>query len=500
MERLLTLLRQPSMAVFATGIGLLALLTLRPGADPDLFARTAVGRLVELNGGVVRQDPFAYTPRLEQWVDHEWLSGVVFYQVARVGGDVGLLLLDLTLMLTTVVLVATAQRQTTGGRAWSPPWLFLTMVPAFGVWVSVVRSRTFTFLFVSLLLLALVQWREKGTGWFFWVIPVLFIPWANLHGGFVVGLGLLGTTAAVVTVASPRRALALWVCLALSVLATLLNPYGLEYWDYILGAVTMDRSLVAEWGPLRILSPYGVLAVLWSAVFVAGAFLSRHRSPPEAWAMVGVTFIMTLLSTRILNFLLVLLAVYGASSANAVAATVTTRLKSRMPSYWAATRNVVGAVFFLMLGVAAGQTLLNLSAFARNGLEYDRYPTEAVDWLATRGEGGRLLVHFNQGSFALWRLHPEYLVSVDGRYEETYPQSTIDVVHQALEPEHERHEESLRAVAPDYILIEGPERADAFGAEWNIAYSDTRFAVLSHDTLTHNRRPRELRPMWVPGF
>lgn len=500
MERLLTLLRHPAVAVLSTVIGLLVLLTLRPGADPDLFARTAVGRLVELNGGVVHQDPFAYTPRLEQWVDHEWLSGVVFYQVARIGGDVGLLLLDLTLMLTTVVVVAMAQRRTMGGRAWSPPWLLLTLVPAFGVWVSVVRSRTFTFLFLSLLLLALVQWREKGTGWFFWVIPVLFIPWANMHGGFVVGLGLLGTTAAAVTVAAPRRASALWICLALSVLATLLTPYGLEYWDYILGAVTMDRSLVTEWGPLRILSPFGVHAVLWLAIFVAGAFLSERRPPPEAWAMVGVTFVMTLWSLRILNFLLVLLAIYGASSAKAVAGAVFSRLENRMPPYWMAARHIAGVALVLGLGMATGKTVVNMSAFARNGLEYDRYATEAVDWLATHGEGGRLLVHFNQGSFALWRLHPEYLVSLDGRYEETYPQSTVDVVHQALDPDHAKHEEAMRAVAPDYILMEGPERADAFGAEWNVVFSDTRFAILSHDTLTHNRRPRAVRPMWVPGF
>jgi hypothetical protein len=500
MERLLTLLRQPAVAISATVIGLLVLLTLRPGADPDLFARTAVGRLVELNGGVVHQDPFAYTPRLERWVDHEWLSGVVFYQVARLGGDAGLLLLDLSLMLITVVLVAMAQRETTGGRSWSPLWLFCTMVPALGVWISVVRSRTFTFVFLALLLLALVRWREKKAGWFFWLIPLLFIPWANMHGGFVVGLGLLGTTAAAVTVTSPQRAPALWICLALSVLVTLITPYGFEYWDYILGAVTMDRSLVAEWGRLRIFSLLGIHVVLLLAIFVAGALLVGHRPPPEAWAMVGVAFVMTLSSQRIRNHLLVLLAVYGAGSAKAVAASMVSHLQDRIPSYFWATRNVVGAVFFLMLGVAAGQTVLNVSAFARDGLEYERYPTDAVDWLATHGEGGRLLVHFNHGSFALWRLHPEYLVSLDGRYEETYPQSTIDVVHQALDPRHVEHQESLRAVAPDYILMEEPERADAFGAEWNVVFSDTRFAILSHDTLTHNRRPRATRPMWVPGF
>lgn len=65
-----------------------------PRADPDMFARVAVGRLVQRDGGVSHTDPFAYTPKLDRWVDHEWLSGVIFWRVAESGGDGGLILLS----------------------------------------------------------------------------------------------------------------------------------------------------------------------------------------------------------------------------------------------------------------------------------------------------------------------------------------------------------------------------------------------------------------------
>jgi hypothetical protein len=495
MERLLTFLRLPTVAVLATAIGLSALVTYSPPADPDLFARTAVGRLVEINGGVVHQDPFGYTPRLARWVDHEWLSGVVFYQVARLGGDWGLLLLNLGFMLGTVILVAAAQRQVHGGKDWSPPWLFLAMVPVLGVWISVVRSRVFTFAFLALLLLVLVRWREGRTRWL-WVIPPAFLLWANMHGGFVAGLGLLGVSAAAVSLESPRRSVPLWGCLALSVAATLVNPYGIEYWDYILSAVTMDRPGIAEWGPLPLGSIFGVHVLLYLGIFLAGSLLSDRRPPPEAWAMVAVAFLATLSSRRITNFFMVILAIYGAGAARAFAGAV----QARIPGYWEAGRRVMAVVFVAGIGLAAGKTLQHLATFARSGLDFEAFPTQAVDWLQSQGSGGRLLVHFNHGSYALWRLYPEYRVSMDGRYEETYPQSTVDAVYRALLPDHPEHRPSMRMVSPDYILVEGVDEAGGFGAEWQVAFRDGRFVLLAHDTLSHRAAPRSVRPLWEPGF
>lgn len=494
-DRIAAALRRPLLAIGMTLLPLLALVSYRPGADPDLFARTAVGRLVELNGGVVDTDPFSYTAGLARWVDHEWLSGVVFYRVASVAGDMGLLAFDLLMMALTVAIVATAQREIRGGREWSPPWLLLAMVPTFGVWSSVVRSRVFTFLCFAVMLLALVRWREGRTRWL-WALLPLFVLWANAHGGFVAGLGLLGAAAVGVSVASPRRASALWICLALSALATLVNPYGLAYWGYLLGAVTMERPGIAEWTPVPLASLRGMLPLLYLAVFAGGSWLARRRPPAEAFAMVGVAFAATLGSRRIVSFLMVVLAVYGGGPARALASEV----RRAAPAWWIAGRRVLAPAALAALLLVGWRSGRSLAWAATHGLDYSLFPTGAVEWLRAEGRGGRLLVHFNHGSFALWRLYPEYRVSVDGRYEETYPQATVDTVYRALLPEHPDHTQSLRAVAPDYILVEGPARAAAFGTAWRKVYEDARFVVLAHDTLTHDGPPRPPRPMWTPGF
>ncbi|MGD2067429.1 MAG: hypothetical protein PVI57_01990 [Gemmatimonadota bacterium] len=475
------------------GLALLALLTLHPAVDPDLFARVAVGRLVEMSGGVVKQDPFAFTPRLDQWVDHEWLAGVVFYRVARWGGDAALLALALTMMGTTVGLLVRAQEEL--GRA-SAAWSLLTLVPAVGIWISVVRSRTFTFLFVAILLLVLVRWHNGRRGWI-WLLPPCFVLWANLHGGFVAGLGLLGVSALAVSVRERRRASPLWLCLGACVLATLVNPFGLDYWTYILAATTRERPMILEWQTMRGWQ-IGIVVVLL-LTFVGGAWRSGEgrRPPAEAWAMAGVSLWAAIDSQRLLNFLLVVLCVYGAGPYRAVVG----GLVGPLSQPWrVALRRVSAAGALLAMAGLAVVSGRNLHRFAGTGLSYEAFPVGAVEWLERRGPGGRVLTHFNHGSFALWRLYPRYRVALDGRYEETYPDETVDMAALALQPRLPGHDEALADVDPDFIVVPEREWADAFGDGWEVIYEDSAAVLIARPGRVGEPAARPVRPMWTPGF
>ena len=60
------------------------------------------------------------------------------------------------------------------------------------------------------------------------MIPIQIL-WCNLHGGFLVGLGLIGFY--IIGEALSRKPFIPYVMvLALSSVATLINPYGIEYW------------------------------------------------------------------------------------------------------------------------------------------------------------------------------------------------------------------------------------------------------------------------------
>jgi len=471
-----------------------ALFASHPPADLDLFHRVAVGRLVEATGGVVDVDPFSFTEKHDRWVDHEWLSGVVFYQAVKAWGDGGLLVVTLLTLLATAALVSRAQRVHQGGATGTFTWFFLTMVVASRAWGSMVRSQSFTFAGLAVQLWALAEWRAGRRRWI-WVLPLAYIPWANFHGGFVAGLGLLG--AAIVAISIDRRdrfPRDLWLCLVACVLVSLLNPYGLTYWRYLASALTMDRPAVLEWSPLPLTSFWGGLAVLFAAIFVLGAFRAKPRPPPEAWALALVSFLAAVQSRRFLSIFVLTVAVYGTPSFQALLGPFRRRLVSGRPFL----RAVGHAAVIVLTLVTTQQAFTRLSNFSRQGVSFERFPVEAIEWLETRG-GGDLLVHFNHGSYALWRLFPRYRVSVDGRYEEVYPQETVDRVMTALDPEAEGHVEALQWVNPDYILVEGD--GSGFGPEWHTVYADSRAVVLSRDSLPPPRDPgADERPMWVPGF
>ncbi len=115
---------------------------------------------------------------------------------------------------------------------------------------------------------------------------MIFVAWVNLHGGFLLGMVvLLFWSAAHLVVLvwreggraalrSPkaRRVVAVAV---VSMLATLVNPYGWRLLAFLVRPVTVVRPEITEWQPLSITSPYGVM-YLW-LVFVVGAGLAYSR-------------------------------------------------------------------------------------------------------------------------------------------------------------------------------------------------------------------------------
>jgi len=308
-----------------------------PGADPDLFARVAVGRLVERDGAVSRSDPFAYTAKHERWVDHEWLAGVAFWETAKHGGDRGLILLALAGIAATVFLVAAAQLRFAGSVAGAGAWLVLCLAPLPWVWMSVVRSRILTYVLLPLFLLVLVDYRKRRDPRVLLVLPLMMTIWANWHGGFIIGLGFVGLTALLAVPTGWRFALPLWLASAACILVTLINPYGLDYWHYLHGALTMDRSwYIGEWKPLiheeRLVPWVAAAAIPWVALVVRR--LGRRDLPaPEAIALPAIALLFAIDSNRLAAAFFVTVAVFGAAALEPLARIARDRAH-RVPLSW----------------------------------------------------------------------------------------------------------------------------------------------------------------------
>src|SRR5207253_8753245 len=116
------------------------------------------------------------------------------------------------------------------------------------------RPHLFTFAIFSIVMATLATEIYQGHARLWPLIP-LFALWANLHGGFMVGLGALGISAFVVGLrelwAGHRvsRSLRLGGITAGCALATLLNPFGAKLWPGVLHSMSdpMVRLFVSDW-------------------------------------------------------------------------------------------------------------------------------------------------------------------------------------------------------------------------------------------------------------
>lgn len=477
-----------------------------PKADPDMFARVAVGRLVQRDGGVSHTDPFAYTPKLEQWVDHEWLSGVIFWRVAEFGGDGWLTLLALLCMAASLITLAGAQRRIApeGGPVRS--WLFACLLPIPWLWRSIIRSQVFTYLLLPAFLFAMADYRKREDPRILVPLPFLMLFWANAHGGFVTGLGLLGLFALTAVRDGRRFAAPLWVATAGCVAATLVTPYGLEFWRYMAGALTMDRPAITEWGAL-IRTPglalwVGAIAALW----IAGLVRLRFRVPLEWVVLPAVALVFAIRSGRLSAAYLMTVAVFGIVPVDALARSVRSRIPVA-PESWRRAAAVCAVLALIPLSLPVVRAVTNPAGVQ---LSYDAYPVGALEWLRENRDGGDVLVGFAEGSYALWRLHPRFLISIDGRYEEVYPPETVDLVSSALDPTAEGHNEAFEAVRPEFIVVHtgGPGGVSnvGFGSEWSVVYEDGRFMLLEDSGESGlppeppASTPLAVRPIWDPLF
>lgn len=458
-------LKAPYLAAFVALFIIIGIFGLHIPLDPDLFARLAVGRLIDTVGYVPLHDPFAFTPKKPIWIDHEWLSGYIFYYFWKIGGETSIFLLRIGGAALTLLILWIAHRRETVHPL---PFVFLfSAIQISHVWLSPLRSQTFTYLFLPLVLALLNEFRRSRNSLFLVPIPLTFPIWANCHGGFVVGLGLI-TVYGLGCVRENRAAsLAILLTSVLSLAATSLNPYGfIQYWTYILEATSMSRPSIDEWGAVAPWSPYAFIPLSLTAAGMMGIFHRKALPTLRVMLLIAISAYFGFLHNRLMPIYTIVLVIYFSEFILEGARAVTHRAQTIVPR---------ALLLTLLLFTPILSVLSVRPYFATTSDYYNGYPVSAVTWLREHRSSGKLLVDFNRGSYALWALPSSYTVSLDGRYEELYPESTVALVNDALTPSSPTSATSLKSVDPDFILTD--TSTTGFSPEWERIYTDPEFSL-----------------------
>jgi len=253
---------------------------LTTNADPDLWEHLRFGLDALAAHGLTTIDPYSYTSDIP-WLNHEWLSEVVIAAAYQAFGSAGLVATKMTFIIATFALLAPVLRR--APELWRWPSTLLTVLGVTPIALTV-RPQLWTMLFVVVLCRALNAAPSRR-----WFLPFAFAVWANVHGGWIVGVGVLWLWSTVEGVTGAKERPSLWITLgvpAACTLATLVNPYGVRLWIFIAETVRLSRANIIEWQPVWRDSIWmallWLLAVGWTALAIRRASVRR----PQAIAVI----------------------------------------------------------------------------------------------------------------------------------------------------------------------------------------------------------------------
>jgi hypothetical protein len=405
-------------------------------ADFDMWARLAVGSIVFQTGHVLKTDIFSYADVKSLWVDHEWGTGVLFYTLAHFFGDMGLFALKFLLIFSIFLLIAKIIKLSDKNINLDPMMLILLGLSTFPSLIATVRSQLFTYLFFTLWIY-LLEKIKRGENKLLWLFPLTMLLWVNLHGGFLAGFGLIAVYIAGDLI-SKKSIVKYLKILAFTLPVTLINPYGFAFWQYILQAVSMNRPHIFEWQHFNIFGPiitfYGVPAHLFigfEILFILTVFSliysikNKIYQGPHKLVLLFITLILGLSHQRHIIFFVLtsfsLFYVYHINIIRHFTAIVSDKFGKNFIINIIKTKNAL--VVLLIMFILSSPMLYNFKILSIPYL----YPVGAIEFIVQNDLKGNVFVPYRWGSYALWKLYPQCLVSVDGRYEEVYPDKVFDM-------------------------------------------------------------------------
>jgi hypothetical protein len=244
----------------------------------DLAYHLRAGEMTLDTGRIPTVDTFTYTAFGAPWLNQQWGAQVVLAGVYRLGGWTALTVFRAALVGLTFGLLFEACRRR-GLDLRRAAWLTLAAFVVSAVALAL-RPQLLGMTLMALTLLLVADRRAHPRRLL--AVPVIVLVWANVHGSFFLGpvvLLLAWLEDVHDHVPNPHRVLGL---AAVSVGASLVNPFGPAIWAYAAGLTTnaFVTSQISEWQPTTLRTIPGLLFFGSAALVVA---LLARRGRPTPW-------------------------------------------------------------------------------------------------------------------------------------------------------------------------------------------------------------------------
>jgi hypothetical protein len=425
------------------------------GLAPRLLGDASIGWHI-LNGelmlrshAITRTDPFSVTMG-HTWYAWEWLYDVAIADIHHSFGLNGVVFVTAVIIaLTFAITLRLCLR-----RGADLPVTALLLALSLGVSMIhlFARPHVLSWLFTMIWFQVLDGSQsadDAASRRRLWYLPALMLLWVNVHGGFVVGLVLLGLYLLSAAMRYYRRrdgeesrSLAqrlktLGMVTVVSLAASLINPYGFELHVHIY------RYLTSRWLMNHIdefLSPnfHGVAQQCFVAILlitiVALAIARTKPSLSRVFVLLFATYsgLYAARSLPVSSLLLTLIVapLWTQAIAEAVGnPSLSLRLQAFLARWRASTARMgrveLGfrghvwplAAIFIGLLVCTHQGKLGSARWMNAHFDPKHLPVQATDAIVQRGVLGPIFAPDFWGGYLIYRLYPQNKVFVDDRHD-----------------------------------------------------------------------------------
>lgn len=416
----------------------IALATAGNVADPDLWMHILTGQTILGTGHIPRFDGYSYSAAGMPWHNHEWLAQAALAISYAHLGVFGLKLLKILCASITILALAIGISASRASGRVQRLTLIITAV-ALAPEMQF-RPQLFTFMMLSVVmaLIAIEVYRGGAT---LWPLIPLFALWANLHGGYTIGLGAMIVAVAVLFIQGlgdpgrKRSARRLGLVTLGCAGATIFNPFGVGLWAGVAHSVSdpLIRQIVNDWLPLpsTLLSMWResrlellqeVAPLLLFAGFIAAIVAAPDREDAALVAIATIFIGGAFYATRNIALAAIAVAIPLARHATlALEPTPAIKLGYVAPPHSAAIDEPRPA----MLAISALLVALVAGTFSNRLKTWEPMPTGAVAFMERRGLHGNILNQYEYGEYLAWHLGNDSRIFIDGRCELVYPDRLI---------------------------------------------------------------------------